>query len=137
MASPRLEGRQLLIVDDDEDILSSIDVAMRAEGAETVMVSDGGAAVSYLHTARPDVVVLDMMLPKFSGFVVLEKIMEEEDPPAVVMITANQGKRHQAYAKALGVAAYLVKPVPLQRLIDTVVDLLDREAERAESDVPE
>ncbi len=51
--------------------------------------------------------------------------MEDEDPPVVVMITANQGKRHMAYAKAMGVDAYLIKPVPLQRLVDTVVDLLE------------
>ncbi|MHC5114198.1 MAG: response regulator transcription factor [Planctomycetota bacterium] len=125
MTSPRLESRNILIVDDDEDILGSIDVVMRAEGANTTTVTDGNAAVHMVNTTGPDAVVLDMMLPKRSGFLVLEKIMEAPTPPVVVMITANQGKRHMAYAKALGVDAYLIKPVSLQRLVDTVVELLD------------
>ena len=125
MSVQRLQSRKILIVDDDEDILGSIDLAMRAEGAETTTVLDGSSAVSMVHAIDPDAVILDMMLPKRSGFLVLEKIMEDEDPPIVVMVTANQGKRHMAYAKSLGVDAYFVKPVPLQRLIDTVVSLLE------------
>ena len=121
----RLEGQNVLIVDDDEDILSSIELAMRVEGAETQTATDGNAAVQACHDGQIDVVVLDMMLPRRSGFLVLEKIMTEDDPPIVVMITANQGKRHQAYAESLGVQAYFMKPVPLERLVDTVVDLLE------------
>ena len=125
MSTQRLQSYKVLIVDDDEDILGSIDLAMRAEGAETTLVADGNAAVHAVNAARPDAVVLDMMLPRRSGFLVLEKILETDDPPIVVMITANQGKRHMAYAKALGVHAYLIKPVPLQRLVDTVAGLLE------------
>jgi len=130
MHTPRLTGRSVLIVDDDEDILSSIDLAMRAEGAATTKATDGNVAVNACHAANPDAVVLDMMLPKRSGFLVLEKIMEHSDPPVVVMVTANQGKRHQIYAQNMGVHAYLTKPVPLQRLVDTVVKLLDGRAHR-------
>jgi DNA-binding response OmpR family regulator len=122
----RLQNRRILIVDDDEDILGSIELAMRAEGAETTAVTDGNAAVSMVHSTRPHAVILDMMLPKRSGFLVLEKIIAEPAPPIVVMITANQGKRHMAYAKSLGVDAYLTKPVPLQRLLDTVITLLEQ-----------
>lgn len=131
MHSPRLKGRSILIVDDDEDVLSSIDLAMRAEGAVTTKATDGNAAVLACHTVTPDAVVLDMMLPKRSGFMVLEKLMEAEDPPVVVMVTANQGKRHMSYAHDLGVDAYMTKPVPLHRLVSTLVGLLE---ERDEGD---
>ena len=124
MTTARLQGKKVLIVDDDEDILGSIDLAMRAEGASTETVTDGNAAVTACHEGGPDAVVLDVMLPKRSGFLVLEKIKAGSSPPVVVMITANMGKRHMAYAQTLGVDAYLVKPVPLQRLVDTVVRLL-------------
>ncbi len=127
MSDPRLESRHILIVDDDEDILSSIDLAMRSEGAETTTVTDGNRAVSIMHSIEPDVVVLDMMLPGRSGFLVLEKIMEYDPAPIVVMVTANQGKRHMEYAYELGVSGYLYKPVALERLIETIVDLLDKE----------
>jgi DNA-binding response OmpR family regulator len=125
MHTQRLQGKNVLIVDDDQDILSSIDLAMRAEGAATTTVTDGNLAVSAWHSGQPDAVVLDMMLPKRSGFLVLEKIMEDPNPPVVVMVTANQGKRHQLYAQNLGVHAYMTKPVSLQRLVDTVVRLLE------------
>ncbi len=138
MKNQRLRERRILIVDDDEDILSSIDLVIRAEGATTTTVTDGSAAVSMVNSTRPDAVVLDMMLPKRSGFLVLEKINEVEDPPVVIMITANQGKRHMAYARALGVHAYMIKPVSLQRLVDTLVELLDtRAAEQAEYGDPD
>ena len=122
----RLQGRTILIVDDDPDIRSSIDLAMRAEGALTHPVADGNSAVTYCHTDPPDAVVLDMMLPNRSGFLVLEKLKEDPDPPVVVMVTANEGKRHMAYAQSLGVDAYLNKPVPLRRLVETVVQLLEQ-----------
>ncbi len=138
MPTARLQGKKILIVDDDEDILGSIDLAMRAEGATTQMVVDGNTAVSACHSGAPDAIVLDMMLPKRSGFLVLEKIKQEPDPPVIVMITANQGKRHKAYAESVGVDAYLVKPVPLQRLVETLVRLLQEAADGIpEEDDPE
>jgi DNA-binding response OmpR family regulator len=134
VSTARLQGKKVLIVDDDEDILGSIDLAMRAEGAATETVTDGNAAVSACGGDGPDVVVLDMMLPKRSGFLVLERLKQQDEPPVVVMITANQGKRHMAYAESLGVDAYLVKPVPLQRLVETVVRLLGADGHHAESE---
>lgn len=130
MTMPRLHGKKILIVDDDEDILSSIDLAMRAEGADTATVTDGHAAMIAFESGDPDAVVLDMMLPKRSGFIVLEYLKKLTSPPVVVMITANMGKRHMAYAEDLGVDAYLVKPVPLQRLVETVIGLLFGNGER-------
>lgn len=124
MSQHRLEGRHILVVDDDEEILASIDLALRAEGASTQNVTDGNTAALADHMEF-DAVVLDMMLPKRSGFLVLERIKELEDPPVVLMVTANQGKRHMEYAKDLGVDGYLYKPVPLVRLIDTLVELLE------------
>ena len=97
---------------------------MRVEGATTQTATDGTAAISKCQSAQPDAVILDMMLPKRSGFLVLEELQNMEKPPIIIMVTANEGKRHMAYAKSLGVAAYLNKPVSLDRLIDTVSCLL-------------
>ncbi|MBX3359745.1 MAG: response regulator [Phycisphaeraceae bacterium] len=127
MSSGRLEGVRVLIVDDDEDVLEAIDTALQSEGAETRLVKDGNAAVLACQDDPPDIVVLDMMLPRRSGFLVLEKIKGNEDSPLVIMVTANEGRRHQAYAESLGVDKYLLKPVPLERLIDVAVQLLDKE----------
>jgi DNA-binding response OmpR family regulator len=73
----------------------------------------------------PDLVILDMMLPKRSGFLVLDRIKKLENPPVVIMVTANEGRRHQQYAETLGVDGYILKPVRLERLITLARDLLD------------
>jgi len=129
MNTSRLEGKKVLIVDDDRDILSSIELAMRAEGATTYTVTDGDAALDAVEDGDPDAIVLDMMLPKRSGFLVLEKLKSQANAPIIVMVTANQGKRHMAYAESLGVDAYMVKPVPLIKLVDKVVELLGQDAD--------
>lgn len=120
----RLTGKRVLIVDDDQDVLESMDAAFQAEGALTRAVADGNAAVDICQDDPPDLVILDMMLPGRSGFLALEKIKGREDSPMVVMVTANEGKRHQAYAESLGVDEYLLKPVPLGTLLDTAAKLL-------------
>ena len=129
----RLDGVRILIVDDDQDVREAFETALQSEGAETLGVDDGNKAVAVCAEDPPDIVLLDMMLPKRSGFLVLEKIKGHEDSPLVVMVTANEGKRHQAYAESLGVDAYLLKPVPLERLIETCVTLLDKEAAEDEA----
>ena len=113
----RLKDRKVLIVDDDQEVLSAIDQALQAEGALTQTCGDGNSAVRICQNDPPDLVVLDMMLPKRSGFLVLEKLKKISEAPVVFMVTANEGKRHQEYAENLGVDAYMLKPVRLERLI--------------------
>lgn len=130
----RLEDIKVLIVDDDRDVLESIDAAFQAEGALTQVAPDGNTAVQICRADPPDLVILDMMLPKRSGFLVLEKIKGYEDAPVVIMVTANEGKRHQAYAESLGVDKYLLKPVPLGRLLDTAVEILGDQTEEPDNE---
>jgi DNA-binding response OmpR family regulator len=74
---------------------------------------------------NPDLVILDMMMPKRSGFLVLEKLRRSRPIPIrIVMITANEGNRHKAYAEMLGVDDYIRKPFAMDRLIDTIERLL-------------
>jgi len=121
----RLFGARVLIVDDDRDVLESFNMALRAEGAKTLTAQDGNAAVALTREKRPDLVVLDMMLPGRSGFFALEEIKGRDDSPMVIMCTANEGRRHQQYAEQMGVDAYLVKPVPIGRLVGLIGELLD------------
>jgi DNA-binding response OmpR family regulator len=113
-----------------------MDTAMKAEGADTRTVADGNEAVRVCQEEPPELVVLDMMLPKRSGFLVLEKIKGYEQAPVVIMLTANEGKRHQAYAESLGVDKYLLKPVPLERLLTVAVELLNSRAAEAKAASP-
>ena len=81
---------------------------------------------------QPDLVILDMMMPKRSGFLVLEKLRRSRFALLpVIMITANQGSRHMAYAEMLGVSDYLRKPFAMERLLESIGRALDRAAEPA------
>ncbi|MEM7622262.1 MAG: response regulator [Planctomycetota bacterium] len=124
----RLTDVRVLVVDDDRDVLDAFRMALEAEGADVITASDGNAGVRRATDERPDLVVLDMMLPGRSGFLALEKIKGRDDSPLVVMVTANEGKRHQDYAENMGVDGYLHKPVPIGQLIDTI-DRLVSEAD--------
>lgn len=121
----RLRGRRILVVDDDPDIRAAMCLALRAEGAVTDEAEDGSLAMHRLQHSGPEAVVLDMMLPGQSGFSVLERARAMTPPPPVVMVTANHGHRHAELARSLGAAAYLVKPVPLERLVAAVATALD------------
>ena len=125
--SDELTGKKILVVDDDREILAAIDIALRDRGADVLTASDGNTAVKLAEEEAPDLVVLDMMLPKRSGFLVMEKIKrgkEKTDPPRVIMITGNMGTRHKLYAESLGVDGYMNKPFRIEKLTVAVINLL-------------
>jgi DNA-binding response OmpR family regulator len=125
--STALEGKRILLVDDDADILISMQAAFEPTGATVESASNGNKAVELAEKNQPDLVVLDMMLPGRSGFLVLEKIKAKKPrnaKPYVIMVTGNPGKRHQMYAESLGVAEYFTKPVKLDKLLATAERLL-------------
>ena len=122
-----LEGKKILIVDDDADIMASIEAAIEDMTPTILRASDGDTAIELADQESPDLVVLDMMLPKRSGFLVMEKLKagkKRSDPPLVVMITGNQGVRHKNYAESLGVSAYLNKPFRMEKLVAAITSLL-------------
>jgi len=122
-----LTGKRILIVDDDPDIISSIEAALEPSGAEVVSTNNGNKAVEMCEANTPDLVILDMMLPGRSGFLVLEKVKARKPKnakPQVIMITGNPGGRHKMYAESLGVAEYFNKPVKMDKLVATAEKLL-------------
>ena len=125
--STALEGKKILLVDDDSDVLIAMQAAFEPTGAVVESASNGNLAVELATKNDPDVVVLDMMLPGRSGFLVLEKIKARKPrntKPFVIMITGNQGGRHKMYAESLGVSEYFHKPVKMDKLISTAERLL-------------
>jgi len=120
-------AKTVLLVDDDRDILAAMTAALDELGPEILTAENGDEALIQAQQHSPDVVVLDMMLPKRSGFLVLEQLKRGKKPtdsPQVVMITGNQGSRHRVYAENLGVAAYINKPFRMEKLVETVKGLL-------------
>lgn len=117
---------RVLIVDDDAEIITSLTYALESKGYHVMIARDGNQGLAMAERENPDLVILDMMMPKRSGFLVLEKLRRtEEDPTRVIMITANEGSRHKAYAEMLGVDDYIRKPFPMDRLLDSVARLIN------------
>ncbi len=122
MATSALKDKSVLIVDDDPDVVSALSTAFANCGAAVTTALDGNEAILRAESDDPDLVVLDAMLPKRSGFLVLEKLKSRKPPgskPRVIMITGNQGKRHQSWAESLGVDGYLNKPFRMERLMES------------------
>jgi DNA-binding response OmpR family regulator len=126
MSSP-LEGKRVLLVDDDHDILTSMQAALEPTGAVLETANNGNKAVELAEKNLPDIIVLDMMLPGRSGFLVLEKLKAKKPrntKPFVIMITGNTGARHKMFAESLGVSEYFTKPVKMDKLIATAEKLV-------------
>ncbi|MEM9352056.1 MAG: response regulator [Planctomycetota bacterium] len=120
-------AKRILLVDDDAEIIESLRLALEAQDYEVLVARDGNQGLALIEREQPDLVILDMMMPKRSGFLVLERLkrMAEGDRrQRVIMITANEGARHKAYAEMLGVDDYVRKPFPMDRLIQSVNRLL-------------
>ena len=125
--SEALAGKKILLVDDDSDILASMQAAFEPTGAVIQTAANGNKAVEIAEKTQPDLVILDMMLPGRSGFMVLEKIKSKKlrnAKPFVIMITGNLGARHKLYAESQGVSEYFTKPVKMDKLIATAEKLL-------------
>ncbi len=131
-----LKDKVILIVDDDPDVVTAITVALTDQGAKVFQAVDGGQGVEMWGKEQPDLIVLDMMLPKRSGFLVLERIRKGKPKgarPRVIMITGNLGSRHKTYAESQGVDDYINKPFRMNRLLESIEKLL---ADPAAGDAP-
>ena len=118
-------GKRILLVDDDPEIVESMRTVLESRGYAVLVARDGNQGAVMAERDAPDLVVLDMMMPKRSGFIVLERLRRTKpDPVRVIMITANEGARHKAYAEMLGVDDYIRKPFPMDRLLDSVDRLM-------------
>ena len=115
--------KRILLVDDDAEIIDAMRYALESKGYTILVARDGNQGLAIAESDQPNLVILDMMMPKRSGFLVLEKLRRTRDNASttkVIMITANEGSRHKAYAEMLGVDEYLRKPFAMDKLIDAV-----------------
>ena len=122
-----LKDKRILVVDDDPDIVTAISTVLGDMGATVDSAGDGNTAVSLAEEREPDLVILDIMLPQKSGFLVLEKLRQKRprsEGPRIIMITGNEGRRHRQYAETLGVDEYMTKPFRMDRLREVTEKLL-------------
>ena len=113
-------GRTILLIEDDREIASTLLKVLEGAGYSVQWGQNGLEGRRLAESMSPDLVITDMMMPKMGGFPVLEFLKSLPHPPKVIMITANEGGRHKAYAEMLGVDDYLRKPFAMEVLLEAV-----------------
>jgi two-component system, OmpR family, alkaline phosphatase synthesis response regulator PhoP len=124
-AGAAAERGSVLIVDDDPDVVHIIDARLKAAGLRTLVAFDGQQALHQVETSAPAVVVLELMLPKRSGFDVLARLREAPEPrPRVVVVSSRSREEDVMRAFELGADDYLTKPFNPQELLARLARLL-------------
>lgn len=118
-------SKTVLLVDDDTEIIESMRTILDAKGYRVLVARDGNSGLTVAERENPDLIVLDMMMPKKSGFLVLEKLKGRPGGLIpTIMITGNEGSRHRAYAEFLGVKDYIRKPFAMEKLVKSIEKIL-------------
>jgi len=119
-------NKKILIVDDEPNIVISVEFLMKREGYAVAVAADGDEALEKIRADRPDLVLLDVMMPKKNGFEVCQEV--RADPALagtrILMLTARGRDTEVAKGMALGADDYMTKPFSTKELVDKVRELL-------------
>ena len=111
------DQKTVVLIEDDRDISTTIQSVLTGAGYRVFAANNGQDGRRLIQAQKPDLVLTDMMM---RGFPVLEFLAEMPDAPPVIMMTANEGSRHKAYAEMLGVVDYLRKPFAMEVMLESV-----------------
>ena len=121
-------NKKVLIADDEQNIVISLEFLMKREGFEVVVANDGEEAIRRIRADQPDLVLLDVMMPKKSGFEVCQEV--KSDPALggvrILMLTAKGRDTEVAKGLARGADAYMTKPISTRELVDKVRSMLEQ-----------
>jgi DNA-binding response OmpR family regulator len=119
-------ARRILIVDDEPNIVASLEFLMGRQGYDTLVVGDGDEALAAVERFHPDLVLLDVMLPRRDGFEVCQQLRASgHDTVKILMLTAKGRESEAAKGLAVGADGYLTKPFSTRELVAHVARLLD------------
>ena len=129
-------GRKILLADDDPDVVDVVSIILEDEGYEVVMARDGAEALEKIRSEGPDLVILDLLMPRVDGFAVFNTLREAayerwSQLPVVVLTSVREEVSKRRYelesGKSMGYAAYLEKPVEPEELLETISSLLPKD----------
>ncbi len=129
-----MNENELILVAEDEPTISRIVISyLEREGYRTELATDGLTASQYIHTLKPDLVILDIMMPERSGLEVLKRMREETDTP-VILLTARSEELDRVLGFELGADDYVSKPFSARELISRVKAILKRVKQSSETE---
>jgi len=115
---------RVLIVDDEPDVLLLLRIELEAEGYETLLAADGETAIRRILEEKPDIVLLDVMMPVVDGWGVLQRLAEHRSETRVIVLSAKASAADVAHALELGAHEYVTKPFEPAALLATVAHVL-------------
>ncbi|HEX7044577.1 MAG TPA: response regulator [Burkholderiales bacterium] len=118
----------VLIAEDEPHIVESLSFVLRREGYDVTAVGDGETALASVRRARPDVLILDVMLPKLNGFEVLKQIRRDAalNSLPVIVLTAKGQSQDRRLAEEIGVSRFMTKPFSNREVVEEVRRLTRR-----------
>ena len=120
-------GKLILVVDDESRMIRFVQYNLELDGFRVISAHDGLEAIEKVRTQLPDLVIMDVMMPKMDGFEALERIRETSDVPVIMLTVKNEDDdKHIAFSR--GADDYLTKPFSPQELVDRVKAVLRRAA---------
>ena len=116
---------RVLVVEDDDLVLRTLTAMLEKMDAEVLCAHDGAEAIDMCERSRPDLVLLDLMMPRMNGFQFLRAFRQQDqwDTPVIIVSAKNDPVDHY-WAGKLGAVSYLQKPFPLQRLTQVIEEAL-------------
>ena len=119
-------GTRVLVVDDEPNIADVISIALRYNGYEVEAAADGQSALRAVSEFRPDLIVLDVMLPDLDGFEVAKRLRERADETPIVFLTAKDTTEDKVRGLTLGGDDYVTKPFSVEELVARIATVLRR-----------
>ncbi len=116
----------IALVDDDKNILTSVSIALETEGFDTIVFSDSEKAYDYLLNSSPDLVVLDIKMPRMTGMELLEKLRKHSKVP-VIFLTSKDDEIDEMLGLRVGADDYIKKPFSQRLLIERIRTILRRQ----------
>lgn len=121
-----MSKRKVLVVDDEQDVAQALKVRLKANGFHVILASDSVQAFIMANKEKPDLIILDIMLPGGGGFVVAERLKQSQATHSIpiIFLTGVPGGEEKAYQ--LGASGYVMKPYHPDELLETIQRALER-----------
>jgi len=126
MENKELAGLKLLVVEDDPGIITLLHTFLSSKGAEVIILENGRTAVQCVEDARPDVLILDVIVPYQDGFTILEKLRRQGNSTPIIMLTDKGSIDDKVKGLGFGADDYMTKPFSTRELVARIQNVLRR-----------
>lgn len=123
-----IKMKKILIVDDEPNIVMSLEYTFKKNNFEVFIARDGQEALDIVKTNYPDMIILDVMMPMVDGYATIEQIRKDDNlkHTKVIFLSAKNKESDIEKGMALGADAYLTKPFSIKKVVDQVMELLSK-----------